>query len=210
MASSAIVTVGEEMYQKVCEKFVQNSKKFMVANPLDAKVAEEAMLMGPVISAQSKQFILDMIDTGIQEGATLTLDGRALTIPGCENGYFLGPTVFTDVEPGMKIHTTELFGPVVVILKANTLDEAIQIINDHPYSNACSIYTKNGYHARRFKLEAHCGMIGINVGIPAPVPFLPFGGMDYSMICDIKMQGKSAIDFFTEKKVVVERYWTED
>jgi len=210
MASSAIVAVGDEMYEKVCTRFVEDSKKFIVANPLDPKVAEEAMLMGPVITAKSKRFILDMIETGIKEGATLSLDGRDIQIPGCENGHFIGPTVFTDVRPGMEIHKTEIFAPVVVILKADTLDEAINIINDHQYANACSIYTQNGYYARKFKLEAQCGMIGVNVGIPAPVPFLPFGGMDDSMVCDVKMQGKSALSFFTHDKVIVERYWQED
>ncbi len=209
MASSAIVAIGDDMYKTICERFVEDSKKFIVANPLDEKVAEESMLMGPVITAASKNFILDMIETGIQEGATLALDGRDINIPGCENGHFVGATVFTDVKPGMEIHKTEIFAPVVVIMKADSLDEAIKIINDHQYANACSIYTQNGYHARKFKLEARCGMIGINVGIPAPVPFLPFGGMDNSMICDIKMQGKSAIDFYTDNKVIVERYWTE-
>jgi len=193
MASSAIVAVGSEMYEKVCTKFVEDSQKFIVANPLDPSVAEEPMLMGPVISAQSKTFILDMVGKGIAEGATLALDGRGIVIPGCEKGHFIGPTVFTDVKPGMEIHKTE-----------------IGIINDHQYANACSIYTQNGYHARKFKLEAKCGMIGVNVGIPAPVPFLPFGGMSNSMLCDIKMQGASAFRFYTEGKVVVERYWDED
>jgi len=209
MASSAIVAVGDEMHDAVCERFVEDSKKFIVADPLDSKVADESMLMGPVISANSKKFILDMIETGVAEGATLALDGRGISIPGCEKGHFVGPTVFTDVKPGMEIHRTEIFSPVVVILKAHSLDEAIKIINDHQYANACSIYTQNGYYARKFKLEAQCGMIGVNVGIPAPVPSLPFGGMSNSMICDIKMQGKSAIDFFTEDKIVVERYWPE-
>ena len=166
--------------------------------------------MGPVISAKAKKFILDMIEIGIKEGATLALDGRDIKIPDCENGHFIGPTVFTDVNPDMEIHQTELFAPVVVILKVETLDEAINIINDHQYANACSIYTQNGYYARKFKLKAQCGMIGVNVGIPAPVPFLPFGGMDDSMICDVKMQGKSALSFFTHDKVIVERYWQED
>jgi malonate-semialdehyde dehydrogenase (acetylating)/methylmalonate-semialdehyde dehydrogenase len=166
--------------------------------------------MGPVINSKAKKFILDMIETGEKEGASLVLDGRDIEIPGGEKGHFIGPTVFIDVKPGMEIHKTELFGPVVVILKAESLDEAIKIINEHQYTNACSIYTQNGYHARKFKLEAECGMIGVNVGIPAPVPFLPFGGTRNSMICDIKMQGKSAVDFFTQNKVIVERYWEEE
>ncbi len=209
MASSAIVAVGDDTYKTVTERFVADSKEFIVADPLDPAVADEPMLMGPVISADAKSFILKMIETGVREGATLALDGRDITIAGREKGHFIGPTVFTDVEPGMEIHRTEIFGPVVVILKADSLDEAIAIINEHQYANACSIYTQNGYHARKFKLQAECGMIGVNVGIPAPVPYLPFGGMNASMICDIKMQGKAAVDFFTEDKVVVERYWEE-
>jgi len=158
-------SVGDTMYNAVCERFVEDSKKFIVADPLDSKVADESMLMGPVISANAKKFILDMIETGAAEGATLALDGRDISIPGREKGHFVGPTVFTDVQPGMEIHKTEIFGPVVVILKADSLDEAIRIINGHQYANACSIYTQNGYYARKFKLEAQCGMIGVNVGI---------------------------------------------
>ena len=209
MAASVIVAVGEEMYRRLCERFVEESKSFPVADPLDPAVADEAMLMGPVITKTAKDFITGMIETGVKEGATLALDGRKTVAAARENGHFIGPTVFTDVRPGMKIHMTEIFGPVVCVMKAGNLEEAISIINAHPYSNACSIYTQNGYHARKFKLEARCGMIGVNVGIPAPVPFLPFGGMDDSMLCDIKMQGRSAIEFYTEKKIVVERFWTE-
>lgn len=209
MASSAIVAVGDDMYKKVCEKFVKASKEVIVANPLDPKVADEEMVMGPVISAKSKKFILEMIEKGVKEGATLALDGRDLVVPGCEKGHFVGPTVFTDVKPGMEIHNTEIFGPVVVILKADTLDEAINIINEHQYGNGASIYTQSGYWARKFKLETECGMIGINVGIPAPVAYLPFGGMKESQYADIKAQGKAIIDFYTEDKIITERYWPE-
>ena len=210
MASSAIVGVGDDVYNEVTRRFVEASKNVLTANPLDPAVADEAMVMGPVISDKSKQFILQMIQAGVDEGATLALDGRDLTIPGCQNGHFIGPTVFTDVKPGMKIHETEIFGPVVVILKADSIDEAIQIINDHQYGNGASIYTQNGHYARRFKLETEAGMIGINVGIPAPVASLPFGGMKRSLFADVKGQGRAVVDFFTEKKVITERYWTED
>jgi malonate-semialdehyde dehydrogenase (acetylating) / methylmalonate-semialdehyde dehydrogenase len=209
MASSAIVAVGEETYRTICEKFIEASKQVIVADPLDPKVADEGMLMGPVISARAKQFILDMIETGVKEGATLALDGRGLVVPGCEQGHFVGPTVFTDVKPGMAIHNTEIFGPVVVILKAHTLEEAIAIINEHEYGNGASIYTQNGYYARKFKLEVNCGMIGVNVGIPAPVAYLPFGGMKESQYADVKAQGKAVINFFTEDKIITERYWPE-
>jgi malonate-semialdehyde dehydrogenase (acetylating)/methylmalonate-semialdehyde dehydrogenase len=209
MASSAIVAVGDGMYRTVCDEFIKASRKVLVANPLDPGVADEPMVMGPVISAQSKRFILDMIERGVKEGATLALDGRDIVVPGCEEGHFVGPTVFVDVEPGMEIHETEIFGPVVVILKAETLDAAIRIINDHQYGNGASVYTQNGYHARQFKLETECGMIGINVGIPAPVAPLPFGGMKASQFADIKAQGKAVINFFTQDKIVTERYWPE-
>jgi malonate-semialdehyde dehydrogenase (acetylating)/methylmalonate-semialdehyde dehydrogenase len=209
MASSAIVAVGDDMYKKVCQEFVKASKEVIAANPLDPKVADEQMVMGPVISAKSKKFILEMIEKGVKEGATLALDGRDLVVPGCEKGHFVGPTVFTDVKPGMEIHNTEIFGPVVVILKADTLDEAINIINEHQYGNGASIYTQNGYWARKFKLETECGMIGINVGIPAPVAYLPFGGLKESQYADIKAQGKAIIEFYTEDKIITERYYPE-
>jgi malonate-semialdehyde dehydrogenase (acetylating)/methylmalonate-semialdehyde dehydrogenase len=209
MAASAIVAVGEETYASLCERLLEACRKVIVANPLDPAVAEEPMLMGPVISARAKASIVALIETGIREGATLALDGRGVQVPGCERGHFLGPTVFSDVQPGMQIHQTEIFGPVVVVLRAATFDEAVRILNDHPYGNGASIYTQNGYWARRFKLEVDCGMIGINVGIPAPVAHLPFGGMKLSQFSDIKAQGRAVIDFFTERKVVTERYWPE-
>ncbi len=209
MASSAIVAVGNETYRTICEKFVEASRRVIVADPLDPAVADESMVMGPVISAKAKQFILGMIDAGVKEGASLALDGRGLVVPGREQGHFLGPTVFTDVRPGMKIHETEIFGPVVVVLRAESFDEAVVIINGHQYGNGASIYTQSGYWARRFKIEADCGMIGVNVGIPAPVAHLPFGGMKASLYSDIKAQGKAVVNFFTEQKVITERYWTE-
>lgn len=210
MAASAIVCVGDATYETICSEIIEASRHVIVANPLDPAVANEQVVMGPVISDKAKQFIQDMIATGVEEGAVLALDGRGLEVPGCENGHFVGPTVFTDVKPGMKIHSTEIFGPVVVILKADTLDEAIKIINDHQYGNGASIYTQNGYWARKFKLETRVGMIGVNVGIPAPVAYLPFGGMKSSQWADIKAQGKAIVNFFTEDKIITERFWKEN
>lgn len=209
MASSVIIGVGD-IYDAVCEKFIEDSKNLVVANPLDPKVANESLVMGPVISQSAKNFIISMIEKGVEEGATLALDGRDLVVPGCEKGFFIGATVFTDVKPGMQIHKTEIFGPVVIIMKADTLDEAIKIVNGHEYGNGASIYTQNGYYARKFKLEAQAGMIGVNVGIPAPVAYLPFGGMKESQYADIKAQGKAVINFYTEDKVITERYFNED
>jgi len=210
MASSAIIAVGEATYREVCQRFVDASRGVIVADPLDPAVADEPMVMGPVISARAKQSILGLIQAGIDEGATLALDGRERDVTGAENGHFLGATVFTGVQPGMQIHRTEIFGPVVVILKVDTLDQAIGIINGHEYGNGASIYTQNGHYARRFKLETNAGMIGVNVGIPAPVAPLPFGGMKASCQADVKAQSRAVIDFFTDRKIVTERYWTEE
>lgn len=210
MASSAIICVGDSVYDEVRGRFIEASKEIIVGDPLNPKYADEPMLMGPVISAKAKDLILGMIETGVREGATLALDGRGIAVPGCESGHFIGPTVFTDVKPGMAIHRTEIFGPVVVILKADSLDEAIRIINEHQYGNGASIYTRSGHYARRFKLEAQAGMIGINVGIPAPVAYLPFGGMRSSFFADTKAQGKSVVRFFTDEKIITERFWPEE
>ncbi len=209
MASSAIVAVGDATYKEVCERFVEDSKRQLLANPLDPRFEEEPMLLGPVISKKAKDTILGLIEDGVREGATLALDGRGATVEGSEGGFYIGPTVFTDVKPGIKIHKTEIFGPVVIILKADSLDEAIEIVNSHEYGNGASIYTQNGYWARKFKLEAECGMIGVNIGIPAPVAYLPFGGMKASQWADIKTQGKAIVNFYTQDKVITERYWPE-
>jgi malonate-semialdehyde dehydrogenase (acetylating)/methylmalonate-semialdehyde dehydrogenase len=130
-------------------------------------------------------------------------------VRGRDKGHFIGPTVFSEVRPGMQVHQTEIFGPVQVILNARSLDDAIRIINEHPYGNVASIYTQNGYYARKFKVEAQAGMIGVNVGIPAPVAYLPFGGMKSSQFSHIKAQGRSIVQFFTQEKIVTERYWPE-
>ena len=166
--------------------------------------------MGAVISAKAKEAILGLIQDGVDEGATLALDGRGVVVEGSENGNYIGPTVFTDVKPGMKIHQTEIFGPVVVILKAKDLDDAISIVNGHEYGNGASIYTQNGYWARKFKLEVECGMIGVNIGIPAPVAMLPFGGMKASQWADVKAQGKAIVNFYTQDKIITERYFAEE
>jgi len=210
MAASAIVCVGRATYREVCQRFIAAARAVPVADPLDPAVADADVVIGPVISSAARERIAGLIADGVAEGATLALDGRGLVVPGCENGYFIGPTVFTDVRCGMKVHRTEIFGPVVVMLQAGSLDEAIAIINAHEYGNGASIYTQNGHHARRFKLEVDCGMIGVNVGIPAPAAYLPFGGMKASLLGDIKTQARSAVRFFTQEKTVTERYWPED
>jgi malonate-semialdehyde dehydrogenase (acetylating)/methylmalonate-semialdehyde dehydrogenase len=209
MAASAIACVGDDTYDEVVARFVEAARAVKMGNPLDPRFADEEMVLGPVISAQAKKRIEQLIQIGVDEGATLALDGRGATVAGCEGGHYIGPTVLTDVKPGMEVEKTEIFAPVVVIMKFATLDDAIAAINNHQYGNGASIYTQNGYYARRFKLETKAGMIGINIGIPAPVAYLPFGGSKASQQADIKCQGKEVINFFTEKVIVTERYWDE-
>jgi len=209
MAASAIVCVGEMVEKEVLARLVPAARDVVVADPLDPAVADQPVVVGPVISREAKERILGLIEDGLSEGATLALDGRDIAPPN-PGGHYIGPTVLTDVRPGMKVHRTEIFGPVIVVLKVDSLEEAIAVVNEHEYGNGASIYTRSGYYARRFKLETEAGMIGINVGIPAPVAYLPFGGMKSSQFADIKTQGKAAVNFFTEDKIVTERYWPEE
>lgn len=209
MAASAIACVGDETYELVVERFVAAARAVKVGDPLLNELADEALVVGPVISAAAKERIEGLIQAGVDEGATLALDGRGVKAAGGAGGHFVGPTVLTDVRPGMMVERTEIFGPVVIIMKFDDLDQAIAAINEHQYGNGASIYTQNGYYARRFKLETLAGMIGINVGIPAPVAYLPFGGTKASLQADVKCQSREVINFFTEKKIVTSRYWDE-
>ena len=210
MAASAIACVGDETYQRVCKQFTAAAKTAIVGNPLDPQVQDSDFVIGPVINARAKQRIEDLIQVGVDEGATLLLDGRGKAVSGCDEGNFVGSTVLADVQPGSTVEQTEIFGPVVIIMKFDSLDDAIASINRHPYGNGASIYTQSGYWARRFKTETQAGMIGINVGIPAPVAYLPFGGMKGSMLGDIKGQSKEVVRFFTQSKVITQRFWPEE
>ncbi|MBN4061104.1 aldehyde dehydrogenase family protein [bacterium AH-315-I18] len=207
MAASVIACVGDETYDEIVERFVTAAKKAVVGDPLDPALANEGLVIGPVISAAAKQRIEQLIDQGVAEGEKLLVDGRNHQVQGKSGGHYVGPTIFVDVKPGSTLEQTEIFGPVVIIMKFDSLDDAIAAINNHPFGNGASIYTQSGHHARRFKLEAQAGMIGINVGIPAPVAYLPFGGMKKSIYADIKAQGRAGVNFFTESKIVTQRYW---
>ena len=141
------------------------------------------------------------------EGATLLLDGRDATVEGYPNGNWVGPTVFDDVRPGMVIATEEIFGPVACLMRANDLDEAIAIANRSEYGNAASIFTSSGGAAREFQHRVTAGMVGVNIGVAAPMAFFPFGGQKGSFFGDLKAHGPTAIDFYTERKVVITRWF---
>jgi malonate-semialdehyde dehydrogenase (acetylating)/methylmalonate-semialdehyde dehydrogenase len=200
LAGAVLVPVGEA-YEPLRDRFVKAAAKIKVGDPLD-----ESAQMGPVISKQHQQRVLRHIEQGVKDGAKLLLDGRQVTVPGCEEGYFVGPTVLDGVTPEMAIARDEIFGPVIGILRVGSLDEAIEVIDANPYGNASSIFTASGGAAREFKYRVKCGNIGVNVGVAAPMAFFPFGGRKDSFFGDLHGQGQDAIDFLTEKKVVITRW----
>jgi len=163
--------------------------------------------MGPVISAEAKGKIVRYIDGAIAQGARVLVDGRGLVVPGCKEGFFVGPTLLDGVTPGMTIAQEEVFGPVLSIIRVGRLREAMGIIAENPHGNAASILTASGAAAREFKYWVACGNIGINIGIAAPMATFPFGGMKDSFFGDLHGQGRDGIEFYTDRKVVISRWF---
>ncbi|XP_046664572.1 probable methylmalonate-semialdehyde dehydrogenase [acylating], mitochondrial isoform X2 [Homalodisca vitripennis] len=166
--------------------------------------------LGPVISPQSKQRILGLIQSGVDEGADLLLDGRALVVKGYEKGNFVGPTILTNVKPTMRCYKEEIFGPVLVCLSVDTLDEAINIINSNPYGNGTAIFTNNGATARKFTKEIDCGQVGVNVPIPVPLPMFSFTGSRQSFRGDAHFYGKQGVHFYTQVKTITQLWRDSD
>lgn len=201
LAGSLVMPVGN-VHRPLVERLVEAARSLRLGFGLDAGVD-----MGPVISDRARQRILAAIDQGVQEGATLILDGRGVRVPTYPDGYFVGPTIFDNVSPEMRLAQEEIFGPVVGIVPVQTLDEAIQLINRSPYGNAASIFTSQGRAARQFRYYVECGNIGVNIGVAAPMAYFPFGGYKQSFFGTLHGQGRDAIEFFTERKVVITRWW---
>ena len=163
--------------------------------------------MGPVISAAHRDRVVGYIEKGVAEGARLVLDGRRHPVPDRPNGYFLGPTLFDDVRPEMTIGRDEIFGPVASITPVKTLEEAIAVMQAHPNANATSIFTSSGRAAREYARLATASMVGINIGVAAPMAQFPFGGAKDSFFGDLKADGRDAYEFYTDKKVVISRWF---
>lgn len=195
------IAVVPGIYDEFMERLIEASKTVTLGDAMDPEI-----FMGPVISAKAKERIHNYIDIGQKEGATLALDGRNPELPEAnKNGYFVAPTIFTDVTPCMQIARDEIFGPVLSIIKAGCIDSAMQMIRDHEQGNGACIFTQNSFYTEKFINEADVGMIGVNVGICAPHPYLPFGGIKGSLVGNNKVQGKDAIDFFTQNKTATVR-----
>jgi len=172
---------------------------------------EAGVQMGPVINAASRARVERLIGLGVREGAAIPVDGRGASVKGYEGGYFVRPTILSDVPRGSEIARTEIFGPVLSLMHVNTVDEAIELVNSGQYGNQASLFTSSGSAARKFRYEAQAGNIGINIGVAAPMAFFPFSGWKDSFFGDMHGQSMDAVEFFTQKKVVVERWpkeWT--
>jgi malonate-semialdehyde dehydrogenase (acetylating)/methylmalonate-semialdehyde dehydrogenase len=200
LASSVAITVGAAQ-SLFTPRISEVAASRRVGYGLDAGVE-----MGPVISAESKARIEDLIAQGEREGARVLVDGRGARIPDYEQGYFIRPTVLDNVDPASELSRTEIFGPVLSLLHADTIDEAIRLVNAGSFGNMACLFTSSGAAARQFRYEARVGNIGINVGVAAPMAFFPFSGWKDSFFGDMHAQGRDAIEFYTEKKVVVERW----
>jgi malonate-semialdehyde dehydrogenase (acetylating)/methylmalonate-semialdehyde dehydrogenase len=201
LSGSILAPVGN-VADELIEMFTEAAQKLTVGDGLDALTG-----MGPVVSAAHRDRILDYIEKGIEEGADLILDGRNCQVDGLPDGFFVGPTIFDNVTPDMTIAKEEIFGPVVSIIRRQDLDQAIELINTRGFANAACIYTNDGKAVRDFKYQVKPSMIGVNIGIAAPMSFFPFGGAGNSMFGDVKGHGQEIFQFFTDTKVVIERYF---
>lgn len=170
---------------------------------------DEKAGFGPLISAQAKQRVTALVESGIEAGAVCELDGRECTVEGAPNGHWFGPTLFTHVTPDMAIYQQEIFGPVLVCLAVDSLDDAITLVNANPYGNGTSIFTASGAAARKYQHQVQVGQVGINVPIPVPLPFFSFTGWRGSFYGDLHAYGKQAVRFYTETKTVTARWFDE-
>ena len=200
LAASLAITVGEAT-QRFSESICDAARSRRVGYGLDRGVE-----MGPLISHQSRDRIRALVDSGQAAGARVVVDGRDRKVPDFERGSFLAPTVLDGVDPSSELARTELFGPVLGLIAVRDIEEAISLVNSGDYGNMACLFTSSGAAARKFRYEAHCGNLGINVGVAAPMAFFPFSGARQSFFGDLHAQGRHAVEFYTETKVVVERW----
>ncbi|MFG1603399.1 CoA-acylating methylmalonate-semialdehyde dehydrogenase [Actinoplanes sp. NPDC049265] len=200
MAISAAVAVGEAG-DALVDLVSRKAGEVVVGSGRDPKSE-----MGPVVTAAAKERIERLIGTGEQQGAKITVDGRGLEVPGYEGGFFVGPTVIDQVSTEMDVYTEEIFGPVLSVVRADTVDAAIDLINANPYGNGTAIFTSSGEAARRFQRGVNVGMIGINVPIPVPMAYYSFGGWKDSLFGDKHVHGPEGVSFYTRAKVVTSRW----
>jgi malonate-semialdehyde dehydrogenase (acetylating)/methylmalonate-semialdehyde dehydrogenase len=203
LATSLAISVGDAR-RRFTEAICEAAGNRRVGNGLDPQVE-----MGPVISAHSQTRISEAINEAAGEGAKTSVDGRGRKVQGCEDGFFVFPTVLEDVNPASRLARTEVFGPVLGLIHIATLDDAIRLVNSGAHGNMACLFTSSGAAARRFRREAVVGNVGINVGVAAPMSYYPFSGWKESFFGDLHAQGRHAVEFYTQTKVVVERWYPE-
>lgn len=201
MAISVAVVVGKEQADAVISALASEIDQLKIG-PFDDQSAD----MGPVITQSHRERIIRIIDSAEAEKAILVRDGRKFTLKGSEEGYFIGPTLLDHVTPNMTAYQEEIFGPVLCVVRAGSLQEAIALINNNPYANGTSIYTKDGASARKFTTEIHVGMVGVNIPIPVPMAFHSFGGWKHSLFGDTHMHGMEGIKFYTRLKTITTKW----
>lgn len=202
LAGSIIIPVGAA-HEPVRDALLASMKQIQVGDGLDPEV-----VMGPVISAQARDRILAAMSDGVAEGADLLLGGGPARVADRPGGYFVEPTLFDNVRPGMRLATQEIFGPVLSMMPVETLDDAIAVIDASPYGNAASIFTEHGGSAREFGTRVDVGNIGVNIGVAAPMAYFPFGGARESFFGTEHGQGPDAINFFTDRRIVIRRWFS--
>jgi malonate-semialdehyde dehydrogenase (acetylating)/methylmalonate-semialdehyde dehydrogenase len=202
MAISVVVTVGAAA-DLLLPKIQERIGKLKVGSAEDPEAE-----MGPLITAEHRDKVISYIDSGVEEGAELACDGRGLSVPGYEGGYFVGPTLFDRVKPDMKIYRDEIFGPVLSMVRTEHFTDAVALVNENPYANGTAIFTNDGGAARRFQREIQVGMVGINVPIPVPLGFYSFGGWKSSLFGAHSIYGPDGVHFYTRPKVITTR-WPE-
>ena len=200
-----VICVEEEIADELIAELVRQCKNQKIGPAYD-----KTTNLGPVVTAAHKDYIIDWINTGVEEGAKLVLDGRDCTVPGFENGFYLGHTIFDHVEPGMSVGDKEIFGPVLCVKRVKNYEEGLEIMNQNQFANGSVIFTQNGYYARDFIMRTHGGMVGVNVGIPVPAGMFPFSGHKRSFFGDLHCHGKDGIRFYTESKTVTTRWFDEE
>lgn len=201
--AGSIVAIVPELYDKVLERMIEAAKTVKVGDALDPDV-----YMGPLISRKAADNVISFVDIALNHGhgCELVLDGRRPELPEKNrNGYFVGPTIIKDVTPCNPLFTTEVFGPLVAVIKIADMDDALDLIRKSEFGNGACIFTQSQFYAERFSRDADVGMVGVNVGVCAPHPYVPFGGIKGSLLGTNKVQGKDGIDFFTQNKITTIR-----
>ncbi|MEZ4401030.1 MAG: CoA-acylating methylmalonate-semialdehyde dehydrogenase [Kofleriaceae bacterium] len=200
MAISMIVAVGDAG-DRLVPKLRERVTKLKTGAGSDP-----ASEMGPLVTQQHRDKVASYVDAGVAAGAELVVDGRALKVPGHEQGFFLGPCLFDQVRPGMSIYQDEIFGPVLGVTRVASYDDAIKLVHDHPYGNGVAIFTNDGGAARKFVSEVEVGMVGVNVPIPVPMAYYSFGGWKTSLFGDLHIYGRDGVRFYTRTKAVTSRW----